>query len=88
MKLRTVNFDEFIAWMGRFDEDPNGTKDLLMEAANELPVLERLMMIMSNAMENHAPEEMIRRNADLIQFFAALFQLEKEQDSRSRKRLK
>lgn len=81
MKLRDVDFDEFIAWIGRFDEDPRGTQDLLMEAANELPVLDRLLMIMHNAMENRAPEDMVRRNADLVQFFAALFQIEKEQDT-------
>ena len=35
-------------------------------------------MIMQNAIENNAPEDMIRRNADYIQCFAALYQLEKK----------
>ena len=66
MKLRDVDFDRFVAWVGKFDEDPQGTKDLLMEAAEELPVLQRLLMIMQNAMEHDGPKDMIRRNADLI----------------------
>ena len=80
MRLKDVDFDEYIGWMGKFEEDPEGTKDLLMEAANEVPVIERLLMIMQNAIENNAPEEMVRRNADQIQCFAALYQLEKEAD--------
>jgi|AntAceMinimDraft_16_1070373.scaffolds.fasta_scaffold202873_1 hypothetical protein len=80
MKLKDVDFDEFVEWMGKLDEDPKGTKDLLMEAANEVPVIERLLMIMQNAKDNNAPEDMIRRNADQIQCFAALYQLEKKQN--------
>ena len=39
MKLKDIDFDEFLDWMSKFEEDPEGTKDLLMEAANEVPVL-------------------------------------------------
>lgn len=80
MKLQDVDFDKFVEWMGKFEEDPEGTRDLLMEAADEVPVIERLLMIMQNARDHDAPEDMIRRNADQIQCFAALYQLEKEQD--------
>jgi hypothetical protein len=82
MKLSDIDFDEYLEWMGKFDEDPEGTKDLLMDAANEVPVIERLLMIMQNARDHGAPEDMIRRNADQIQCFAALYQLEKEHDGR------
>lgn len=81
MLLQSLDFDEFVEWMGKFDEDPQGTKDLLIEAMNEVPVIERLLMIMQNAKDNNAPEDMIRRNADQIQCFAALYQLEKKQNT-------
>ena len=80
MNLRDIDFDEFVQWVGKFEEDPRGTNNLLLEAAAELPVIERLLTIMQNAVDNDAPEDMIRRNADLIQFFAALFQMEKKQN--------
>ena len=79
MNLREIELDEFIQWVVKFKEDPQGTNDLLMEAANELPMVKRLLMIMQNDMDNGVSEDMIRRNTTLIQFFAALFQIEKEQ---------
>ena len=77
MKLKDIDFDEFVEWMGKLEEDPRGTEDLMMEAASEVPVIERLLMIMQNARDSNAPEDMIRRNADQIQCFAALYQIEK-----------
>ena len=80
MNLRDIDFDEFTQWVGRFQKDPKGTDDLLRDAANELPVIKTLMMIMQDAVEEDASHDVINRNTILIQFFAALFQIDKKQN--------
>jgi len=80
MKLRDVDFDEYIGLIGKFEEDPQGNKELLKDAAKEIPVIEKLVMTMHNAQENNAPEDVLRRMADQIDCFVALFQLEKKQN--------
>jgi len=81
MKLKDIDFDEFIEWMGKFDEVPQGTEDLLIEAGKEVPVIERLLKIMQNAIENNGPKDRIKMTANHIQCLAALYYLEKKQDA-------
>jgi len=78
MKLKDIDFDEFVEWIGKFDEVLEGTEDLLIEAGKEVPVIERLLKIMHNAIENNGPKDRIKMATNHIQCLAALYHLEKK----------
>ena len=80
MNLKDVDFDEYYELFRNSNEDPQRNIELLKEAAKEIPVIAKLLITMQGAMKNNAPKEVLRRMADQIDCFVALFQLEKRQN--------
>ena len=78
MKLRDIDFDEYYELFRNYNEDPQRNIELLKEAAKEIPVIEALAITMQEAMKKNAPENELRIIADQINFFIALYQLEKK----------
>lgn len=88
MKLESLDFDEFVEWLEKFDKgaDSAQTKKLLLEAGKEVPIIGRLLKIFANAEDNNGPKHMIEKTANYIQCLAALYHLEKKQNRPVRKK--
>jgi len=82
MVLSDVQFEEFMSWLGLFDENTREMADYIRESMSEVPVIERLLLIFNNALESGAEEnmldrQMLDRSRDVVNVLLALHRIEK-----------
>jgi len=75
--LSDVSLEELMAWLAVLDERPSLAQEHLIKAIEEVPVVERLLLIHENARNNDAPLEMLQRNRDIMNTLIAIFHIER-----------
>jgi hypothetical protein len=70
--LADVKFEDFLAWIGAIESMDDGIKEDLFEAMSTVPLIERLMMVHTNAMRQKAPKRDLLRSSAIINSLVAV----------------
>ena len=70
--LADVTFEDFLAWIGAIESMDDGIKADLFEAMSTVPLIERLMMVHTNAMRQKAPKRDLLRSSAIINSLVAV----------------
>lgn len=76
MELCEVEFEEFMDWMGRLEQDIDTCEHALRDAVEHVPLIQRLMIIQNNAVEQEAGQAMRVPGRDVINVLISLRQIE------------
>lgn len=70
--LADIEFDDFLAWIGAIEEMGDSIKKDLFEAMSAVPLIERLMMVHTNAMRQKAAKRDLLRSSAIINSLVAV----------------
>lgn len=70
--LADVEFDDFLAWIGAIEEMEDNIKKDLFEAMSAVPLIERLMMVHTNAARKKAAKRDLLRSSAIINSLVAV----------------
>ena len=71
--LADVKFEDFLAWIGAIENMDDGIKEDLLKAMSTVPLIERMMMIHTNAMQAKASDQELQRSSAIINSLVAVY---------------
>jgi hypothetical protein len=71
--LADVTFEDFLAWIGAIEGMDDEVKKDLFEAMSAVPLIERLMVVHTNAMRHKAAKRDLLRSSAIINSLVALY---------------
>ena len=71
--LADVTFEDFLAWIGAIESMDDGIKGDLFEAASTVPLIERLMIVNTNAARRKAAKRDLLRSGAIINSLVAIY---------------